>query len=313
MMNSIKVSVIIPVYGVEKFIERCALSLFNQTMKEGIEFIFVDDCTPDNSITILNNVLEDYPDRKAQVKILRHERNKGLPQARRTGILEAQGQYLAHCDSDDWPEPSMYDKLYNEATKGNYDIVYCDYFKSSDNNKTWIKQENKDKLLTGPVWNKIVRNSICKDNYIIYPTANKAEDGALMIQYSYYAKDRGYINEPLYNYYCNENSMTRIMTEEVIVNKLYQEVENTDLRIRFLNYHNAENQYEGEIARWKYKCRWNLLPLVSKNKYYKMWRNTYPEIDKHYYICKFSSIKSILFYLFVRFRLYGLFNPSHIS
>lgn len=78
------VSVIIPVYKVEKYIERCARSLFEQTL-ESIEFIFVDDCSPDQSIKILQSVLQEYPHRTPHTKIIRHERNRGLAAARNTG------------------------------------------------------------------------------------------------------------------------------------------------------------------------------------------------------------------------------------
>ena len=90
----IKVSVCVPVYGVEKYIERCARSLFEQTMKEGIEFIFVDDCTPDRSMEILERVREEYPERTRQVKIVRHPENQGLTGARNTALKEAEGEFL---------------------------------------------------------------------------------------------------------------------------------------------------------------------------------------------------------------------------
>lgn len=106
-----KVSVIIPVYGVEKYIERCARSLFEQTL-EDMEFIFVDDSTRDNSIDILLEVINEYPQRKNQIKILTHEVNKGLPAARQTGIKAAKGDYIAHCDSDDWVTPNAYQEMY---------------------------------------------------------------------------------------------------------------------------------------------------------------------------------------------------------
>ena len=91
-----RVSVCIPVYGVEKYIERCARSLFEQTMTDGIEFIFVNDCTKDNSIEILEKVLEEYPHRKEQVKIIHHEKNRGLVAARNTGLEHATGDYIIH-------------------------------------------------------------------------------------------------------------------------------------------------------------------------------------------------------------------------
>ena len=86
-----KVSVIVPVYGVEKYIERCARSLFEQTLDD-IEYIFVDDCSPDRSIEILNQVIGEYPGRKDQVQIIHHASNQGLALARQTGLKAATGE-----------------------------------------------------------------------------------------------------------------------------------------------------------------------------------------------------------------------------
>ena len=127
-----KVSVIVPVYGVEKYIERCDRSLFEQTL-EDIEFIFVDDCTPDKSIEILKNVLEDYPLRKKQVLIISHEKNMGLPIARQSGLKVASGDYIIHCDSDDWVDTTMYEKMYNKAIEDGSDVVVCDSLLSTKN------------------------------------------------------------------------------------------------------------------------------------------------------------------------------------
>ena len=89
------VSILVPVYGVEKYIERCARSLFEQTY-ENLEYIFVDDCTPDKSIEILKRVIEDYPNRKNQVRIIHHEHNRGLAAARNTALDAATSEfYLA--------------------------------------------------------------------------------------------------------------------------------------------------------------------------------------------------------------------------
>ena len=115
---NIKVSVCIPVYGVEKYIEKCARSLFEQTMQDGIEFIFVNDCTKDRSIEILEQVLAEYPHRKEQTRIIHHEKNRGLVAARNTGLAYASGEYIIHCDSDDWVELDMYEKMYKKAISG---------------------------------------------------------------------------------------------------------------------------------------------------------------------------------------------------
>ncbi len=123
-----KVSVCIPVYGVEKYIERCARSLFEQTMKDDIEFIFVNDCTPDKSIEILEKVLKEYPNRKNQVKIIHHEVNKGLTGARNTALKHAEGDYIIHCDSDDMVDKCYCENMYKAAVKNKADVSACPIF-----------------------------------------------------------------------------------------------------------------------------------------------------------------------------------------
>ena len=119
---SYKVSVIIPIYGVEKFIGRCAKTLMQQTLKE-VEYIFVNDATPDCSMKVLQEVLARYPERQNSVVVAVHETNKGLPAARNTGLQMAQGEYIFHCDSDDFVEPDMLETLYTEAVMHRADIV----------------------------------------------------------------------------------------------------------------------------------------------------------------------------------------------
>ena len=97
------VSVIVPIYGVEPYIEKCARSLFEQSL-ENMEFIFVNDCTPDKSVEILRQVIEDYPRRYLQIQIIEHEENRGLAMARNSGLLIAKGEYII---------PVSYTHLYN--------------------------------------------------------------------------------------------------------------------------------------------------------------------------------------------------------
>ena len=112
------VSVIVPIYGVEPYIEKCARSLFEQSL-ENMEFIFVNDCTPDKSVEILRQVIEDYPRRYLQIQIIEHEENRGLAMARNSGLLIAKGEYIIHCDSDDWVELDMYEEMYEKALEKN--------------------------------------------------------------------------------------------------------------------------------------------------------------------------------------------------
>lgn len=122
MSVAFKVSVLIPVYNAEAYIESCVRSLFEQSL-EDIEYIFVNDCTSDKSLDILNEIMDEYPARKEQVKVISHSCNKGVASTRNTGLLYAQGEYIGWVDSDDWVEKNMFEILYLMAKQADADIV----------------------------------------------------------------------------------------------------------------------------------------------------------------------------------------------
>ena len=134
-----KVSVIVPIYKVEPFIGRCAQSLMEQTLTD-VEFIFVDDASPDSSISVLRKVIAKYSERNKHVKVLTHAENKGLPAARNTGLAVAHGEYIFHCDSDDFIELGMLEQLYRKAIETDADIVWCDWWLSFAKNERYMKQ-----------------------------------------------------------------------------------------------------------------------------------------------------------------------------
>ncbi len=300
-----KISVIIPVYGVEKYIERCSRSLFEQSLNE-IEFIFVNDSTQDNSMSILNEVLAQYPQRKNQVKIIKHEQNKGLPQARKTGVLMASGEYIAHCDSDDWLEKDMYEVMYNEAKILDYDIVTCDYYKSDGDVKKYVRPYESQKYLQGPVWNKIVKRTIYTDHDIIYPTANKAEDGALLTQLSFYGQKRKHVNKALYYYYNNPDSMCRVISKENCVKRLHEECENVELRRDFLIKHNCLPADESCLLGWEYLSRKNLMPYITEKDIYSLWKNTYSELNHRFISARGIRWQTKLHFLLVYYKQFWI-------
>jgi len=121
-MGKPKVSIIVPVYNVEKYIERCAVSLFEQTYGN-IEYVFVNDCTPDSSIDVLKQVLSRFPNRTSQARILNHEKNRGLAVARNTALDNSNGEFVFHVDSDDYIEYNAIELLVNQQLKTASDIV----------------------------------------------------------------------------------------------------------------------------------------------------------------------------------------------
>lgn len=297
-----KVSVIVPIYGVEKYIKRCAESLFDQTL-EDIEFIFVNDCTKDKSIELLNECINSHSELRDKIKIIQHKENRGLPQARKTGFLNSTGDFIAYCDSDDWVDPDIYRKMYDKAIQDNADIAICGYsISDGENNKAFDIPETKG-LLMGPVWNKMVSRKIYEKN-IEFPIANKAEDGAIMTQLSYYSQRRTYIHQPLYFYYSNPASICGQIDEKSCVSKLNQECENVDLRLNFLNRVGEASRYSRDILFWKFEARNNLIPCISQRHIYALWNKTYPEINHQ--IFRNGSLKMIVKYILLKFRLHTL-------
>lgn len=222
------VSIVIPVYGVEKFIDQCARSLFEQTYGN-IQFIFVNDCTKDNSIILLKEIIELYPNRKSQVLIIEKEKNEGQSLARKTGMQYVKGEYVMLLDSDDWVETTMVEQMLNAIVAENTDVVYCDYYRNSDtqtpincielsNTKEYIKNMF---LLRAPAqtWNKIYRTELFDD--VEFPVKSMHEDLYINLQVMSYAKSVSHLRQNFYHYRNNPDSITHNYPLEQSIENLY--------------------------------------------------------------------------------------------
>lgn len=312
-----KVSVIIPIYGVEDYIERCAISLFEQTLDD-IEYIFVNDCTPDSSIEKLNNIIKKYPNRQPYIKIISHKQNKGLPQARKTGIINAIGDYIVHCDSDDWVDTNAYEILYNKANVNQTDILFFDYFISNGEKHTVTHRKEIDKTkpitscinnLLWPVWGAFIRKDLYLNNNITYPVSNNGEDIALMLQLVYYANIMDHIQNPLYYYFINENSLSKNQQTNIIIERLNQIVVNTELIFDFFAREGLSDNLKNDILTLKLYCRTKISNLTSNSIYRKLWYSIYPEIENtSFTFNKFIPIKLKINYWTVRTGTYRVFK-----
>lgn len=119
------VSICVPVYNVEQYIERCCHSLFGQSYNN-IEYIFVDDCSPDESINIVRKTLLDYPQRINSVQIIKHKENKGLSGTRNSGVDASNGYFLLFVDSDDYIDSQTVELLVRQAMRDDSDVVIYD-------------------------------------------------------------------------------------------------------------------------------------------------------------------------------------------
>lgn len=284
-----KVSVIIPVYGVEKYIERCVRSLFEQTLDD-IEYLFIDDCTPDRSIDILKQVLEEYPHRKCQVVIHRMEQNSGQAKVREWGMRNATGEYVIHCDSDDWVAMDMYRLMYDEAKRIDADIVMCGY-KVTDGqtvfSEYYHQQIDKTKLVSSlltlheawSVWNKMCKRTLY-DNDIVYPSLAMGEDMVLTTQLVLRAQRIGIIDKALYNYFYNPNSITKIRSESSRYKHWKDSVENAKTVISIFQTKGLEDKYANELGYLKFLQKNLAGDLARKKKYSKEWLEMFRDINR---------------------------------
>ena len=230
-----KFSVIVPVYGVEKYIARCAESLLNQHYADK-ELIFVDDASPDDSMTILQKVLSRYS--AQHVTILHHTINQGLAAARKTGMKAATGEYIVHVDSDDYLEPDALDILAQKAQETDADIIGMDfYFDWGERRKVykgrWSEnaQEYGRLILSGAtmpnMWAHVMRRQLVVQSGIEPIVGlDTGEDYLFVSKLCNYAHRVAHVERPLYHYMQTNNasymhvlseknirSLTRVMNE----------------------------------------------------------------------------------------------------
>ena len=216
----IKVSIIVPFYNVENYIEKCLQSLVNQTL-EDIEILLVNDGSQDTSEAIAKQFAEKYPN-----KIIYLEKeNGGLSDARNYAIPYAKGQYIAFLDSDDYVETNMYEEMYNKAKKEDLDYVECDFLWEYPDKtlESKGKQYNNKKEMfihTRVVaWNKLIKREIVQNNHLEFPKGYRYEDVEFFYKLLPFIHHYGIVQKPLIHYVQRENSISNVQnarTKEII-------------------------------------------------------------------------------------------------
>lgn len=223
-MEKERISVIVAVYNVEKYLSKCIESILNQTYKN-LEIILIDDGSSDKS----GDICDSYAKQDSRIKVI-HRENKGIAYTRNEGLDTAKGDYITFVDSDDYIHPQMYELMMRKLREQNADVVACDYLELPENENPSIckldmnsihtntietMQEKKkyiylDKYVDSTlVWNKIIKRELwdgirCSKNGIY-------EDETISFRVLYYAKKIIYLNEKLY-YYVRRKSSSSITT-----------------------------------------------------------------------------------------------------
>lgn len=212
MSKPVVISLVVPVYGVEKYIAEFAESVFSQSYPH-IQYVFVNDGSKDASISILKSVIADrYGFLRDRIVIV-DKKNEGLPAARKTGMEYVTGDYVCHLDPDDWISPDSVSKIAAKAEETGADFIYYHYVKEYRNRRS-VKSEgfysvdNKAEYIRnmynhrayGTLCNKCVKTSVYCDNDIYFPKYQYAEDCYLSVQLAGYSKSIVRLDEVVYHY-----------------------------------------------------------------------------------------------------------------
>lgn len=215
----IKVSVIVPVYNVEKYLDKCLGSLVHQTL-EDIEIIIVNDASPDKSNIIMEQYKKKYPNK---IKCIYLKENLSQGGARNKGIEVSTGEYITFVDSDDYVDITLCEQLYEKAKETGSDVVFCDIYRifEETNEKRHsslvymqqmgkVTRKKREQLFLSESypWAKIIHRNIIINNELWFPEHIKYEDRATVALYYKYIYNCAYIREPLYFYLLHSNSTT---------------------------------------------------------------------------------------------------------
>ncbi len=308
-----EVSILVPVYNVSAYIERCAHSLFNQTLT-GVEYIFVNDATPDDSMEKLHGVIEQYPEKKERIIIIEHAVNRGLAAARSSALDAASGEYIAIVDSDDYIEPEMMQVMYEQAKKEDADIVVSDIVMEYENKSVIVtdfvsanKEERMRNMLVndvsqGYLWNKLIRRTLYQQNDCKAPDGlDYWEDRHTTTRLYYYATRITKVNQAFYHY-------VRFNPDAITSTKKRKHFENVvlfwELLDNFLKEKGIYEKYKNDLTFSKVQNKCRLMCDTGSYHLRKEYAGMLTNEEKKY-LNRFRRGEKAMLWL-VHHRLFGL-------
>ena len=319
-MEAKLVSYIIPVYNVSTYIERCAKSLFTQTYGD-IEFIFINDCSTDDSEVKLRKVIELFPNVQCRVKIISNKTNLGSATTRNIGLSNATGDYVMFADSDDWVESNYVESMVNTIEASEKDIVYCDYYESFKDQDKYVKQDYGEEhlecicsMLTramhGSTCNKIFRRKILlQSNLTFVDGADLFEDVGWNVRLFAYTNRIGYLPLAFYHYIqYNDNSIIKSMSSAVFSRKrALQRIENVRVACEYLTSLGLERRLSIGMKEWKLMAKNDLIDEKDDSSL-QTWVETFPEADSAILACNKITWKYKLLLICLHYRVYWFYH-----
>jgi len=296
--NPSSVSVIVPVYNAENYIEQCALSLFQQTYK-GIEYIFINDASTDNSLETLKSVSAKYPNLK--IHIVDIQKNIGASSARIAGINIANSEYTTFCDSDDWLEHTAIEEMVNCAHLTESDVIATPFYINTLSKERILNfpQDNICDLNTIPLnflhfslCNKLFKTSLLKQNLPL-DGIDCWEDLSIVSRIYSQKIKVSLLNTPFYHYRKHKH---RSLTSASNEHQLEERLKYTEFLIEWFSNHNLSSSYNRFLNHLKFTAKIKM--LRTQPKQFKRWKSTYPESNR--FIMSYKDIPfryRILFYI----------------
>ena len=302
------ISIIVPVYNVKDYVEKCLDSICGQSYTN-LEIVVVDDGSTDGS----GKICDAYASKDRRIKVI-HRKNGGLSAARNEGLDAATGEFLGFVDSDDWVEHNACELFYNIATQQDFDIVISDYNICNNNNITIKNVKLREERMLSDilleinncsVWNKFIRRKLFSKFNVIFPTANMGEDLAIISQLFVNNIKVGKINNTLYNYFVNPNSISLIQDKNSYIRRYNDLKDNTQILIQTLQKYGKIDKFKNELLYRKYAVIAQLMPIISTPEIYSIWKKSYLEINPKTILLSKIPIATKFFYILVYLKLYS--------
>lgn len=291
MTDFTKISIIVPIYKIERYLRQCIDSILAQTFTD-FELLLIDDGSPDGCPAIC----DEYAEKDARIHVF-HKQNGGLTSARNYGLDNAKGEWIMHIDGDDWIEPTYIEELYNAAIKNKTEIAICG-FRFAFEDGRYIEEHptiwDDDKSVSlnryiasvwTTAWGSIHKSSLYHNNRVRSPqNITYCEDFHLMARLCYFADKVVSIDSPLYNYRQQSSSIMHSLNEKTWSDELtvYKEI------IDFFCSH-------GEIDTYKKTMSWRTLKaaqdMTLNTSRFEEFKNYNPDKKNYIWDCPFIGFK----------------------
>lgn len=310
MDNTIKVSILVPIYNAEKYIERCLDSIFCQTYPT-IEYIFVDNCSTDGSLGVLRNKINQYDIQKDKFKLIVHDRNEGIAVSRNDCIMNATGDYVLFVDSDDWIEPDMVELLVAASDNAHADIVGCDFYMENNGEIKYCREpycnngyDNMiraiDYELSSVLWKLLIRSDLF-ETIRFTPNLDIVEDYIVTIKLYQHAKIVSSVHKGLYHYILHHGSASSVRLKSL---------QSHIMGVKIIEKYFIQENILDETVRYrlllrKFNIKSNFLTKQFLN--YKSYRTTFPEARHIWRKMNYSKREKIKFWMAEK-RLFPFLN-----